>query len=262
MFSRSHISDWTSSRSRRARYSFSAPLTLVGAGLVLVAVAFSACGSGNRRDIVVRVGDHAITGAQLAHWTTVEAVLAYEVQPHAPVPSGVVPDPPSYAACIEFARTKAFQPEPRAPQDQLKRKCEQRYEHARTHVLNILITFLWLADECAKRHVTVTTNEVNQALQRIERNKFGGSRQFHDYLRYTTLTLSDELLRIRMNMLAMKLQSAMTPNRGSLVERERAVGRFLRAFPTRWAAKTKCSAGYVIPECAEYKGPLSSESAI
>jgi foldase protein PrsA len=44
-------------------------------------------------------------------------------------------------------------------------------------------------------------------------------------------------------------------------ERQRlAMSSFLRAFRSKWTAKTDCRAGYVVQKCSQYHGPMTPES--
>jgi hypothetical protein len=98
---------------------------------VLTAVGLAACGAGTKHgggnwgDAVVRIGRHAITESELAHWTKVEAAINYPTTPEA--------------------------------------RLSQQERHAvRQHILEILITYDWVNQEALAKHVSVSRAEVQQ----------------------------------------------------------------------------------------------------
>lgn len=45
-------------------------------------------------------------------------------------------------------------------------------------------------------------------------------------------------------------------------QQRRALAEFARAWRKRWIARTDCHTGYVVPGCAQYKGPAAPEAGI
>jgi hypothetical protein len=235
----------------------------VGALCVLVAIGLglSACGDPpSTGDVVVaHVDRHSIAKATLDHWTDVEAVLAYETEPKHPVPSGVVPDPPTYSRCISYLdRTTSPEPGQAVPtRAQLKRRCEERRRSLQRHVLDILLVYHWLRGEAAERRVKVTSAEVRQTLDRI----FPNAGAYRRYLSITGERAADERLIIEKDLLdtrLLQLAEAKTGKRPKSVhEHEQTLVRAATAFTNKWKARTSCSAGYVVTECRQYKGRLS-----
>lgn len=45
-------------------------------------------------------------------------------------------------------------------------------------------------------------------------------------------------------------------------QRRRTLAEFVRAWRKRWIARTDCHAGYVVPNCRQYKGPIIPEAGI
>jgi len=229
------------------------------AATVALVLGLSSCGAG-RDAVAVRVGDHSITQATVKHWTAVEAVLAYEASPSGPTPKGVVPDPPAYADCIAYLRrTDATQPSARAgaAPAELKRRCQQRYDQLKHHVLDILITSYWLDGEAAARGVTVNEREIRQAIRR----QFPTPTGLHRFLALTGEKASDETLIVRRDLLAVKLQalqqSEVTKSGLALAQERKAFAKLGAEFTSRWTARTDCRPEYVVQECRQFKRPKS-----
>ena len=115
-------------------------------------------------DLVVRVGRARLTKAALERWTAVEAVLTYGYKPKRPVPKGVVPDPPAYAACAAYlARLSRREGEHPAPtRARLKGRCAQQHTSVQRHILDLLIVDYWVREEAAARGVEITAPELSQ----------------------------------------------------------------------------------------------------
>lgn len=231
------------------------PLPAVAVAVAL-ALGLSSCGAG-RDAVVVRVGNRSITEATVEHWTAVEAILAYEASPSHSVPKGVIPDPPAYADCVAYlhrtgatlARTRAT-----ATPAQLKRRCRQRYDELKRHVLDILITNYWLDGEAAARGVTVDDQEVQQAIHR----QFPDPTAFRRFLALTGEKAADETLIVRRDLLAAKLQALQ---QGEVIktglppaQERQAFAKLGAEFTARWTARTGCRSGYIVQECRQFSG--------
>jgi hypothetical protein len=221
-------------------------------------LAFAACGDPGSRGnpIVARVDGQSITKAALEHWTDVEAVLAYETEPKHPIPSGIVPDPPTYSQCTAYLE-RTTSPEPGQAvltRPQLKRQCEERRRSLQRHVLDILLTYYWLRGDAAEQDVRVTSGEVKQTLDRI----FQNARAYRRYLAITGERAADERLIIEKDLLDTRLLQIAEAKAGkgpkSVREHERTLVTAARAFTKKWKARTSCAAGYVVTECKQYKG--------
>lgn len=229
---------------------------VAGAFLAAAIAGFAGCGGG-AGDAVVRVAGRSISRATVEHWIDVEAVISDELIPrHAP-PKGLVPDPPAFANCIAYQRTHDLKlPAGNGPRltAALKDECRRRYEAVRQHVLQLLITFQWLAGEGTARGVKVSAAEVRQALARFRRESFTSYAGYRNYFRYSGETVADEMMVLKSNLIATKLEQSLTAQGAA------ALAAFARDFPRRWVPRTSCRAGYVVPDCRQYKGPLSPQA--
>jgi hypothetical protein len=205
---------------------------------------------------VIRVGSQSISAAVVRHWTPIEAILSTEGYPKGPVAKGVVPDPPAYTACIAHLEGLAkAKPGSSTPQRAVvKGECRRQEAIVREHILNILITDLWVRGEAAAHHLVVSDDEARRRIRANLAAQFGNEAGFRKYLAYTGLTIGDELELYKKNLLTTKLLEKVLARPGmSTGEKTRAYAEFV----TRWVARTSCGPKYLVPDCKQYKGPLS-----
>jgi hypothetical protein len=120
-----------------------------------------------------------------------------------------------------------------------------------------LISFLWMTAETRAHGVTATQGEVEREFERFRSEVYGTPAEFERYLKYTGETRADVLLISRINLLSTKLRNKLIKTEGIP-----GASRFYRELPVRWAAKTSCAGGYIVPDCKQYKGPRAPEVAI
>jgi hypothetical protein len=216
---------------------------------VAACLSFGACGSSKHDPVVVRVGDHAITKARVEHWVRVEAATSHEIKPTRPLPKGLIPVPPHYADCIAYLAAEAKAAPKRTAAD-LKGICASKYTAFKEQVLQILITYFWIADESARKGVTVTEAEVTQYLQRL----FRVPRELERFLRLTGESAADERMLARKVLLGIKLQDLVTRQAHTRAERVQAPAKYFNQLSAKWTPRTSCAAGYVVLQCKQHRG--------
>lgn len=233
--------------------------------LAVVFAGVGACGGGSSGEIVAHVqGVGSITRGTLEHWIPIEARLVYQEIPTKPVPKGVVPDPPTYAACIAYLKTtrqKIVETGPKPTAAQLRTRCAHKYQETKVLTLNTLINWDWTLGMGAAAGMKVTDAEVRQRLAAVKKNNLAGI-SFAKYLKYSGQTPSDMLLRSRVQLFEVKFHERLVamvkrlPSGLSAEQRQRALAKLAATMPTnrQWVAKTSCSAGYVTSSCKQYKG--------
>jgi foldase protein PrsA len=235
----------------------------------MAAIGVSGCGGGMPSGIVVQIGARSISKATLDHWTAIEAATDYETNPSGPLPTGVVPDPPRYSACI--ARLRETTPKvragtPRPTRTSLEKECRQKYRKLQQHVLNVLITFQWLLGESEKQGVNITDSEVNRQYERFSHERFPKTGELKRYLTITGESLADERLRMKMDLLGTRLNEKMerkVKDEGAGVQQQLlAVVRWNKEFVARWLARTNCRVEYVVSNCRQYRGALKPETRL
>jgi hypothetical protein len=166
--------------------------------IVVVLMGLTACGGS---DAVVRVGGNVISKAMVDHWTRIEAILAYEVIPKRPIPKGVVPDPPNYTACVSFLKTfeggATVQGQKKLTVAQLKGVCREQEEEFRRKMVSFLISYYWNRGELAEHGVDVTDAEVKHQREKFVSHEFPNQVEYHNYLAYTGMSVSDLSLIMR-----------------------------------------------------------------
>jgi len=178
-------------------------------GAVLFAVVgLSACG-GIPGNAVVQVGGSSITKDTFNHWMSVASASTAGTVPGQTAPKPVVPEPPNYTACI--AHLAATSPKPAKGQSapttaQLKSQCEQQYKSLQQEVLGFLISSEWVLGEASSLGVKVTDAEVKKQFEKIKSTQFPKAAEFEKFLASSGQTVSDLLLRVKLNMLSTKIQ--------------------------------------------------------
>jgi foldase protein PrsA len=189
-------------------------------GAVLITgVTLTACGGGGGvpGNAVVSVNGTPVTTATFNHWMMVAANASSASTTGAAAAKAVVPDPPSYTACI--AHLEATAPKPAKGQSkptaaQLKTECEQQYQSLKQTTLGFLISANWLLGEANEQGVKISDAEVQKAFNKIKSQQFPTEAAFQKFLASTGYTVSDLLLRVKLDELSTKIQQKITKNAG------------------------------------------------
>jgi foldase protein PrsA len=177
----------------------------VGVGIVAL-IGLSACGEGLPNNAVVKVGDRAIAKATFAHWMAV-AATSRAAKPSIDSRPTVVPKPPTYTACISSLEAKqSSKPGLGLSTAKLRNQCEQQYESLKGEALSFLISADWTLGEAKSRGITASPQEVQREFQQIKTQQFPTAAAFEHYLVGSGLTINDLLLRVKVNLLASKIQ--------------------------------------------------------
>lgn len=150
----------------------------------VIGIALSGCGGESAGDAVARVAGVAIAKSTLEHWMGVEAAESDQV----------VPDPPGYSRCTVELREAVTGQSMAA----LKRDCERSYEALQAKALEFLIKARWLIGEAAREGVSVDESAVQAAFQRISHSLYRQESEFRRFLSSEHETVSDVLLRLRL----------------------------------------------------------------
>lgn len=201
----------------------SKPFRFISAlGAVFFAVlGLAACGGGIPGNAVVQVGGNPITKATYEHWLSVAAASSSASTPGQTAPKPVVPDPPNYTACI--AHLEATAPKPAKGQSkptaaQLKSQCEQQYKSLQQEVLGFLISSAWVLGEAESMGVKVSDAEVKKQFEQIKNQQFPKPEEFKKFLATSGQTVSDLLLRVKLNLLSSKIQQKVSKEKGNVTQ--------------------------------------------
>lgn len=192
-------------------------LAALGA-VLLTGVTLTACGGGIPSNAVVSVNGTPVTTATFNHWMMVAAnASSASSTTGSTTPKVVVPDPPTYKNCI--AHLEATAPKPAKGQSKptaasLKSECEQQYTSLKQTTLGFLISANWLLGEANEQNVKISDAEVTKAFNKIKDEQFPTEADFQKFLTSTGYTVSDLLLRVKLDELSTKIQQKVTKDAG------------------------------------------------
>jgi foldase protein PrsA len=215
-------------------------------GAVLFAViGLAACGGGIPGNAVVSVGGTPITKTTFAHWMAVAASSTSAASSTAAKPAA--PEPPSYTACI--AHLQATQPKPAkgqaAPtQAQLKSECEQQYKSLQSEVLGFLISSQWVLGEASSLGVKVSDQEVKKRFEQIKSQQFPKPAEFEKFLASSGQTVSDLLLRVKLNLLSSKIQQKIIKSKSNVTQAQ--ISKYYNEHQSRFGVPEKRSVEIIL----------------
>jgi foldase protein PrsA len=204
-------------------------------GAVLFAiVAFAACG-GIPGDAVVSVDGKSITKDTFNHWMSVAAASSSASAGSKPV----VPDPPNYTACIArtAAQSKATKGAKTPTQKELKSQCEAQYKSLQQEVLGFLISSSWVLGEASSLGVKVSDKEVKKQFEKIKTQQFPKAAEFQKFLSTSGQTVSDLLLRVKLNLLSSKIQQKIVKEKSKVTQAQ--IAKYYKNNPKRFGVAEK-----------------------
>jgi foldase protein PrsA len=183
--------------------------------VLLTGLTLTACGGGIPGNAVVAVNGTPITTATFNHWMMVAAGSSAPTTGSTAKP--VVPDPPTFKACVAHLEATAPKPakgQPKPTAATLKTQCEQQYTALKQQVLGFLISANWVLGEAKSQGVKVSDNEVKKQFNQVKSQQFPKEADFQKFLASSGQTVSDLLLRVKLDMLSSKIQQKITKNAG------------------------------------------------
>ncbi len=200
-------------------------------------VGLSACGGGIPGNAVANVHGTAITTDAFKHWIGVAATSGALTGGSKPV----VPEPPNYTACIahlkeqnlkELATNKTIKGAKALTEPQLKKQCETQYKTYTQEVMGFLLSSQWVLSEAEALGVKVSDDEVKKQFTKIKNSQFPSSAEFQKFLTSSGQTISDLLLRVKLNMLSTKIQQKISKKKTTISEAE--VEKYYRENKSRY----------------------------
>ncbi len=185
--------------------------------VLLTGLTLAACGGGIPGNAVVSVNGTPITTSTFNHWMMVAAGSSSAATATGQASKPVVPDPPTYKACVAHLEATAPKPakgQPKPTAATLKTQCEQQYTALKQQVLGFLISANWVIGEASSQGVKVSDNEVKKQFNQIKTQQFPKEADFQKFLAGSGQTISDLLLRVKLNMLSSKIQQKVTKDAG------------------------------------------------
>ena len=227
------------------------PTAALGA-VLFAGVGLAACG-GIPGNAVVSVNGTAITRTTFDHWMEV-AAHSSAVSTTSKV---VVPEPPRYTACINHLKETSAKPVKgsKAPTtSELKSQCEQQFKSLRTEVLGFLISSNWVLGEGAALNVKLTDAEVKKQFMKIKDEQFPTASEFEKFLATSGQSVSDLLLRVKLNLLSQKIQQKVVKEKKNVSHAE--VVKYYKENSSRYGTPEKREVRIVLT-----KGEAEAKSA-
>jgi foldase protein PrsA len=206
---------------------------MIKAALTIFAVASTglfAHGSEVPRDAVATVDGQAIEQRVFDRWMTIAARGAGSAEP---------PDPATgYRRCISAKRKAMPAKERKKVTDaQLKTQCKQEDARLREQVLQLLLSFKWIAGEAAVQNVVVTDAEVDQSFREQKKQSFPKEADYQRFLKSSGQTSEDVIQRVRLDLLSNKLRDKVVAGKDQVSDQ--AIAQFYADHASRFAVPEK-----------------------
>ncbi len=258
-----------------------------GSTVAVVAAALLVCAPAAAQEVsapdpVAQVGEVAIPRAEFEHW--------YAAARQSYLGGSVELVAPGYDACINakkrFRERRAWAP---LAERELRARCGRDHRMLRGQVMQFLIQSQWIQQEAAAQGIVVGERRVERTFQNQKRQAFPNERAYQRFLRSSGASEADIKHRIRLDvaqdLLTRRIADGIRPVTKRDVTRyrakhpkrfsgmgehkadarvrdyllslreQRALGRFILDFRTRWRAKTWCAPGHHIAECGAIAPP-------
>jgi foldase protein PrsA len=226
---------------------FKTPRFIPALGAVFFAsLALTACGGGIPSDAVVQVGSNPITKSTFEHWLSVAAASSATTTGKTAA-KPVLPVPPNYTECIAHLEATAPKPakgQAKPTKAQLKSECEQQYTSLKQEVLGFLISSEWVIGEASSLGVKVSDAEVKKEFEKIKSQQFPKAAEFEKFLATSGQSVSDLLLRVKLNMLSAKIQKKIAQGKGTVSKAE--IEKYYKANMSRFGTPEKRSVAIIL----------------
>jgi len=204
-------------------------------GAVLFALmGLSACGGGIPGNAIVAVDGNAITKDTFNHWMSVAAASSATTGA-----KPAIPVPPNYTACIASAKAgvKPVKGQKAPTEGALKAQCAQQYKSLQQEVLGFLISSNWVIGEAKSLGVKISDKEVKKQFEKIKSQQFPKAAEFEKFLKTSGQSVSDLLLRVKLNLLSQKIQQKIVKQKGKVTQAQ--IAKYYKENPKRFAVAEK-----------------------
>jgi parvulin-like peptidyl-prolyl isomerase len=167
-------------------------------------------GSGVRlpSGVVARVGEISIARGPLDHWVAVgDGSLSRSRR-------GIVFDPPSFRRCAGQVAAKLPRARVVTVAGGMAGLCERSYQRFEQSAMQMLISAAWIEQEARSMHINVSDVAVRQRLAALMGQTPAARRRFVQWLASSGMSVSDELWRLRVQMLFAAVRSRVVASAG------------------------------------------------
>jgi foldase protein PrsA len=127
-----------------------------------------------------------------------------------------VPKPPDYTACIARQLRLSTTGKNVPTHAQAKKQCETQFKSLTQEVLSFLLSAQWVLEEAKSLGVKLTDQQVKKQFSSIVKQQFTKAGEFQKFLRSSGETVSDLLLRVKLNMLSQKIQQKIIKSKSTI----------------------------------------------
>lgn len=215
----------------------------------LALLGLAACGSSSSvpGNAVAKVEGTTISNAAFKHWLGVAAVSSVS---GALAQKPVTPEPPDYTACIAHLKTvgeeelkaKAITKVP--TEAKLKTVCETQYKTFKQEVMSFLLSSQWVLGEANSLGIKLSDQEVKKQFLKIKAEQFPKAAEFEKFLATSGQSVSDLLLRVKLNMLSSKIQAKIAKEKAAVTEAD--VQKYYNENKSRYGTPEKRNANLVL----------------
>lgn len=213
-------------------------------GAVLFAlVSLTACGGGVPGDAVANVAGTPITNDAFNHWMQVASVSTAAGTGEKPA----APEPPSYTACIahlEAVQTREQKSKTLPTHAALKKQCETQFKSLTQEVLSFLLSAQWVLEEAKTLGVKVSDAEVKKQFKTIVKTQFTKPGEFQKFLTSSGETVSDLLLRVKLNLLSTRIQQKIAKKKGEVTTAQ--AQKYYNENKSRYGTAEKRNVGIIL----------------
>jgi foldase protein PrsA len=127
---------------------------------------------------------------------------------------------------------------------ELKKQCEQQYKQLQQEVLGFLISSSWVLGEAKSLGVKLSDKEVHNQFLHIKHQQFPKPAEFEKFLKSSGQTVSDLLLRVKLNMLSQKIQQKVVKEKPKVSQAE--IQKYYNENKSRYSVAEKRTAQIVL----------------
>jgi parvulin-like peptidyl-prolyl isomerase len=178
-----------------------------------VLVGLAACGGTSvPGNAVAVVNGQPITKDTFDHWLQIAANSSTQ-SPTGQQRKEPLPLPPDYTACINSLRTQLaplLKGRKQPTTAELKAQCQQEYQAYLQQVMQFLISADWVIGEANRDGIHVSDQQVATQFNTIKKQQFPTAAAYSAFLASSGETLSDLLLRVKLELLSTQLRNHAT----------------------------------------------------
>ncbi len=191
-------------------------LILLALGAFFVPASLVAGCGGVPGNSVATVDGSSIEKSEFDHWLTVASKSGGQA-------AAAAPKPPAFTECVkQKAKTtpKPAKGQPKVTDAALKKQCKQEYDALRDQVMQLLVSFEWIAGEAKEQNIKVSDKEIQKTFDKQKKEAFPKEADFAKFLKDSGQTEADILKRVKLDTLSTKIREKVTKGEDKVSDAE------------------------------------------